>query len=108
MGIRLQLSVARMDRPHALQTGSAAGVSFAVVLRALQRFADTPATLPPELFCPELDNTSRGPSSWLVCWWDWWLDPALRGLWPVEPSSTRLLSGGLLLSGVPQRLVTAS
>ena len=56
MGIRLQLSVARMDRPHALQTGSAAGVSFAVVLKALQRFADTPVPVPPELYCPDLDS----------------------------------------------------
>ncbi len=55
MGFRLQLSVARMDRPHALQTGSAAGASFALVLKALQRFADTPVAVPPEFFCPEVE-----------------------------------------------------
>lgn len=39
--------------PQALQTGSAAGLSFALVARAIQAFSEPLAPPPLDLFCPE-------------------------------------------------------
>ena len=48
-----QLRARMSGPPHALQTGSAAGFSFALVARAIQAISEPLPPVPPDFFCPD-------------------------------------------------------
>ena len=96
-----------MLRVPAVQTGGAAGTSFALVWRLLQSFDQAPPVLPYDFTCPDLGGSWHWPSLVVGLILGLLLGPVLEALCALRSLFSKSLRGELHISLLCQKGTTS-